>query len=233
MKNLVKWLKSFFFPPKQREVITPHHEVNITATAYHEAGHCIVAYIFFDRIKLNLLTINKEVANQKNKGSNGGLLWEWRNIPNGEDYEAGDYSILISLAGICSKTIFIKGNDFVKDNLGKFRGNHSLLNSEGAVDDYKFTEIYSQPISGYFDIKKYEVEWSAFRWVFEYLLVPEVWKATELLANALLEASTNTLNKQEIETLMEKSGFDEYLQNNKQQLLAKRYPLSQKTLRRV
>lgn len=201
------------------------------ATAYHEAGHCVVSAIFSDKLTLNTLSINKEYLRSIHPEYNGGLHIEWKELPDENDHESGDNLILIALAGICTKTIHKKGFEFVKHNISKFQNHPDLLESEGAVDDYKIAQMYSKPISVRLQIKHQIIEWSAFCWLFELFLNPEIWDKTKTIAEELVKHKNQTLESEEINDLVESIGLKSLLIKRKGEFLSKRYPMSKETLK--
>jgi hypothetical protein len=199
-------------------------------TAYHEAGHCIVAAMFLDLLNLKALTINITEIKKINPNWRGGLNFEAKSAPSPTDYNFGDKILLIALAGICSKTVYLKGASYVNDNLSNFKSDSKLLSAEGAIDDYEMAQLYINPISQAFRIRTSYVQWSAFRFVFEFLLIPEVWSAVVYIAEELIKHDNETLLKDEILELLTDIGFVEYFTNNKSAILNKRYPLRKETL---
>lgn len=202
-------------------------------TAYHEAGHCIVAAMFLDLLNLKALTINITEIRKINSAWRGGLNFEAKSAPSPTDYNFGDKILLIALAGICSKTIYLRGANYVKDNLSKFQSDSKLLEAEGAIDDYEMAKQYINPISQAFRIKTSYVQWSAFRFVFEFLLIPKVWDSVVSLAEELIKHDKETLLNAEILQLLTDGGFIEYYSNNKTSILNKRYPLRRETLIKI
>lgn len=201
------------------------------ATAYHEAGHCVVAALFADKLNLKTLSANKAYMKKIDPSYKGGLLLEWINIPSQTDYQSGDHLILISLAGICAKTIYCKGHSYTRKNLSLFKNNpKELMEIEGAFDDYEIAKTFSRPISQYLNVRKEIIEWSAFRWNFEFLMTSEVWNATIKIAEEIIKHPNQTLNDSEIIATIRKVKLDVYLDSNKDIFLSKRYPLTNKTL---
>lgn len=201
------------------------------ATAYHEAGHCVVAAVFSDKLFLKELSVNKEYMSKINTGYTGGLHLEWYNIPDQTDHESADHLILIALAGICAKTLYTKGTSFVNRNIDQFRNNSDLLVADGASDDYEIVESYSKPLAQILNTKKSTIEWSAFRWVFEFLLDSEIWTATKIIAEEIIKHPNQTLNGREIIVIIEKSGLRYILNDRSHNFLSKRYPLSIQNLK--
>lgn len=183
--------------------------------AYHEAAHCVVAAIFTENIRLNLLTINENIAKKFHADNKGGLSISFIEVPQREDYESGDNMILISLAGICGRTIFSKGKNYTMKNFELFKKNKDLLDTRGSNGDYEITQHFSKNIERIFRIKHEYIEWSAFRWLFEYFLIVEVWYATDYIAKELLKKKDQTLNVDEIRNLILRSGLHDYLLINR------------------
>lgn len=200
------------------------------ATAYHEAGHCVVAAIFADKINLKILSIDPELLKKYHPSYNGGLNIEFINIPNQTDNEPADHLILIALAGMCSKTIFTKGQKFVKDNFETFKNDATQLDSSGASDDYKIVKDYINHLAVRLQIRQDVIQRSAFRWLFNYLMTPEVLSATKLIAEELIRRPSQSLHNGEITDLIKSTGLAAYLTSEKNNLLSKRYPLTKQKL---
>ena len=203
---------------------------NKLSTAYHEAGHCVVAAIFSDKLKLKVLSVNREKLRSVNSSYNGVLNMEWFAIPDKSDYQSADHLILIALAGICSKTLYTKGSKYVSANMSRFPYRDGLLDSAGGVDDYEIVKDFSIPLSRILQIKRTTIEWSAFRWIFEYLMIDEVWQATRKIAEQLISHNDQHFSEKQIAEIVRSSGLESFLITNKQSLLKKRYPMSIQTL---
>jgi len=200
------------------------------AIAYHEAGHCVVAAIFTDKINLKMLSINKELMKKNHPSYNGGLDFEFINIPNPSENEPADHLILIALAGMCSKTIFNKGQKYVKKYFETFKNNSTQIDNSGANDDYKIVNDYINPLAVRLQIRKDIIQWSGFRWLFDYLMTPEVLIATKLIAEELIRRPSQSIYNGEITDLINSTGLAAYLLAKKNNIISRRYPLTREKL---
>lgn len=200
-------------------------KTQLLSRAYHEAAHCSVAAIFTNKLVLKTLTINKKLAKEVNPAYAGGLSMSFKIIPKDNNPEPGDNLILIACAGICGRTIHSKGFEYVRNNISIFHTNDKLMDTRGAEDDYGMMQKYSKPIGNIFSTSYSIIEWSAFRWTYEFLMDERIWEATKKIAEALIKKPDRTFNEVEILDIIEKSGLKNYLDNNKSVFLDKRYPL--------
>lgn len=198
----------------------------MVATAHHEAGHCIIAALFNDKLFLKCLTIDSSLLKKVNPNYTGGLNLEFYTTPQSHEVEPGDNLILIALGGLCAKTIFKRGKQYVKDNLHLFSGKPNLMEIEGATEDYDLVRKFSLPIANVLQTRQTTVEWSAVRWVFEFLMEDEVWEATKKVAQKLLKNTNKSLVSTEISEFLDEINFQQHLENTKSIHLSKRYPLA-------
>lgn len=138
--------------------------------------------------------------------------------------------MLIALAGICGRTIHSKGIKYVHGNLSNFSKDSDLMDSRGASDDYSLAQSHSKPIGKNLLTDYRIIEWSGFRWIFEYLMTTEVWEATKFIAEKLVTTKTQSLKGSEIEEVIVGSGLRDFLNQNRSTLLSKRYPLNKNSL---
>ncbi len=196
-------------------------------TAYHEAGHCIVAAIFDHKLYLKALTLDKAFLASHDKTWNGALLIEWYTQPQPHELEPGDHIILVALAGMCAQTLYSKGKNFVVKNRALFPKNPKLMDIDGGSVDYKIAQMYSVPIASNIQgVHNTHIEWSAIRWIYDYLMEPQVWRATKLVAEELLRSPNKSLDSTEIAVFLKEIGFNNYLTANKARLLGQRYPFT-------
>lgn len=211
-----------------------HHllRTNDLKIAYHEAGHCIVAAIFADKLYLKQITVNRRVLAQNDQFWNGALLIEWYETPQSHELEPGDHIICVALAGMCAQTLFSKGKKFVRSNRMLFPNKPSLMDTRGADIDYNIAKTYSVPIaSNIAGISSAVIEWSAIRWIYDYLLEDEVWRGTKLLAEQLLRKQNKSLNAEEISEFLDKIGFTDHLLSHRKRYIEARYPFTKIKLR--
>lgn len=198
--------------------------------AYHEAGHCIISMFFYDELNIREITINSVKAKEIDETYNGGFDFGWKIKPQATDYISGDKIVLILLGGMCSTTIYDKGNKYVKDNIKKFPYDKKFLYSKGADVDYDIAKSYIEPIASYFQVNRIKSQWNAFFYVFHYLLIPEVWEAVVSLAEGMQKKNNKSLNHDEIIEMLEDIGYLKFLEKNKINLLKLRYPLNRNKL---
>ncbi len=197
--------------------------------AYHEAGHGIVAELFNDLIELKLLTINEKAAKKYDDKSNGGLSMKLKYNPKNDDYENGDKISLVALAGICSRTLYLKGRNYVIENRFKFPNNPNLVDFDGSSEDLKIAEYNNKRTSLSLKIKTSYIMWSAMIVLFDFFFNPEIYTQIKLLAEKLLLTKGQTLEQKELEIFMQQSGIREKLKKYKKEFYETRYPLT-KTL---
>ena len=220
---IIRWIKFQYF------WIMGSDKIRI---AYHEAGHAVIAELFSEKLFMNFITINEEVSRQFHESHRGGLAIEFFTQPSSQDYEVADNIILIALAGMCAQTIYKKGKDFVKDNLGNFHNNMNLLVYDGCGGDKaewdkqakELSEVYTQVAAG-------RILLTAVRFVFEYFLNENVWKAIDSLAKDLIASPNEYLTDKEIKDSFTKIEFDKVLAEHRDAFLQKRYPLRFETFK--
>jgi hypothetical protein len=205
-------------------------KTNKLRTAYHEAGHFIVASIFQKTFKLNKISINKKLLRLDNLEFNGGLNLEFIEQPNQTDFEKGDQLILVNLAGICAQTIHTKGQKYVRKNIHNFKNNTDLLNLTGSKEDYNLAQKYSKPIGQYLNVNYTYVEWSAFLWLFKLFLNPIIWNCIKKTAEMLITVKDYTLDSNQISHLLQEIDLNPSIDKIKTDFINKRYPLSKNKL---
>ncbi len=198
--------------------------------AYHEAGHSILAFLFDDIFEYNILTINKKEAAKYNEKFKGGLNFNWIFVPKPDDYNASDKLALISLGGICSRTIFSKGQKFVIENKTNFSKNSKLLDRTGASDDYDVAINCCDHSCFYLQVRRDIVLWSAFNKIFDFFLLPEIWNLIVKIAEHLIKTPKQTLYQSEIYEFIEMSGIKNTLNTYKENFILSRYPLERNKL---
>lgn len=201
-------------------------------TAYHEAGHGIVAALFAHELALVQITANKKALNRAGKRFNGALQVEFHVLPQPSDFEAGDHLTLIALAGTCSRTLYTRGQAAVHDGINNmtYYVNRDAMDITGAHEDWAIASSQSTRTQRYVNAPKDVILNSGVRWVFNYLMQPRVWDATERLAEEIIRRPGLTLGSEQISRFLKKIGFAGYLAHHSQGLLSMRYPLSTKTL---
>lgn len=198
--------------------------------AYHEAGHYVLALLFYDILELEELTINKEKVKAINKGWAGALHLIWHKKPANNDINAGDHMILIALAGICARTIFIQGREYVIKNYSKFKNNPKLMDTTGAGDDYEIVQKFTKPISLTIGTLHQQIEWSGFFFVYMYFLDKYVLAFVQKIAEELIRSADRTLTNTELIKLAQEIGFIAWIDQNRSKILQPRYPLDKKKL---
>ena len=204
----------------------------VLRTAYHEAGHGIVAALFSDELELVKLTVNKKALKRENRAYNGVLKVSFFTIPLDNDFVPGDHLTLIALAGTCSRTLFTKGRQQVYDGIetGTYYVNRNAMDITGAHEDWSIAGLQSSRTRQYINVPKDIIIGSGLRWVFNYLMQPEVWKATERLAEELIRRPGLTLDSKQLSRFLQEIGFFRYLSQHGIGLLALRYPLTANSL---
>lgn len=202
-------------------------------TAYHEADHCVIAALFQDKLILKCLTINESEVKKINSNWRGGLNFELNNKLSSTDYELQDKLVLIALAGVCAKTIYIEGNAFVNKNLHNFKYNTKLLSLKGATDDYNLATPLITQISQAYQIEHTYVTWSAFRFVFELFLTSVVWQSIKCIAEELIKHKNKTLLATEINQILNDCGLINFIKISQSKIMMNRYPLCKDSLIRI
>ncbi|WP_345237602.1 hypothetical protein [Hymenobacter saemangeumensis] len=208
------------------------YKPEVLSTAYHEAGHGIVAALFAQELELVKLTVNRKALKRENRAYNGALHVSFFTKPLDTDFEAGDHLTLIALAGTCSRTLYTRGQEAVYDGITNmtFYVNRDAMDRTGAHEDWSIASLQSTRTQGYINAPKDVILNSGVRWVFNYLMQPDVWRATERLAEEIIRRPGLTLSNNQISRFLNKIGFTSYLAQHSKGLLSMRYPLSVNSL---
>ncbi len=193
--------------------------------AFHESGHCLIAMLFDDELDIKSVTIDKESLKTIDPSNNGGLVFRWKKEPLNTDYNAVDKIALISLAGICTTTIYIRGQKYIEDNLHKFPYDNSHLSAFGADVDYKIAKDNIAQLAKCFSLEPLKIQWNMFFFLFRFLKKNEVWNCIIQLSKKLIEKENKTLDYSEIVQIFDDCQYSKYIEVNKAKLLSTRYPL--------
>jgi hypothetical protein len=193
--------------------------------AYHESGHCLIAMLFDDELDIKRVTLDKESLKKIDPSYNGGLEFGWKRKPLATDFNAADKLALISLAGICTATIYIKGQKYIEDNLYKFPSDSSHLSTIDADVDYETAKGIIAQLAECFSLEPLKIQWNMFFFLFRFLKKNEVWNCITQLSNKLLEKENKTLYYSEIVQIFDDCHYSKYIEENKTNLLSTRYPL--------
>lgn len=200
-------------------------------TAYHEAGHAVVAALFTDRLTLKCLTIDKALAKSINPEYQGGLFIEWHTEPQKHEFDKLDGMVLIAAAGMCAKTIFVDGKEKARTLIKHYIENPTKnMQTDGAVDDYEIAKDFMAPTIFHFRIKQSHIFATALKFTFEYLLKDEVWMSVESIAEELFKHEKQTFTLDEILAQIKASGLENFLITNKPFILSQRHPLTKSRL---
>lgn len=205
----------------------------LIATAFHEAGHCIIAALFEDKLFLKQISINKDFMRSIKAKTVGGLLIEFHEDLDPNDFASIDHLILISLAGICAKTIHVKGKKFVLKNRDNFSSYPKQMILEGATDDYEIATTMSKRISYKYKIQSSYIQWSAFKWLYDFFLLDSIWQATTIVANEVMRHPDKSLNHEELEQLFKQKGVLDLIKYSKDEHLKLRYPITRESLVKI
>lgn len=178
------------------------------ATAYHEAGHYIISVLFKDKLYLNRLSANKNTDIELANGNYGSLHLEYYVVPKNNDLESADNLILISVGGICSRTIFTKGKEYVKKFLDDFSYDYSKIDVTGASVDLYWAKKYSKIIRSNLTIDYNRVLWSGIKWTLEFMLLDDIFNAINNIVKEILDTPEKTLNEEELVKLYNKLNLE-------------------------
>jgi hypothetical protein len=199
-------------------------------TAIHEAGHAIIAILHNDTFIVNLITCNNELARQQDPLSNGGNLIRF--IPelvedNSITVEQGEKFVQVWLAGMCAATINVRGEEFCLDNINLFQNDPSLINSIGSdVDNNEAKRIIAR-FAGNINVNRVTVWWSAFRFTLLVLCDPRVWNCLQSFARELHNHPNQTLNREEILSILTNNGFiPDIIPQIRAEYFPRRYPIT-------
>ncbi len=195
----------------------------LVRTAYHEIGHLILAYLFQNDCEIHKVSINKRKMKKINPNYNAGcqILIKW-------EYTADilDKEIVIAYGGMCIQSIYKSNSaDFnelipsIVTNPNKFRKDEGCDKDKEIIKKYIQNLLYS---TGYTSSQYREY---LLQFILDFMTTPECWKAIKCLTEKLLNKWNLELSFKEIQKLLKKCGFEDYLNSNMDIILKKRYPI--------
>lgn len=198
------------------------------SSAHHEAGHCVMAFLFNDCYTSETITINPLSAQSVNNNFLGAIRIISKH--KASTYSTLHHEILILSAGVCSQVLYNEGLEYVNKNFIKLPINLELLFNEGGRDDREKIKVNLKYLSNKFNISE-EIIWgNAVLWTFKFFKKEIVWKTIQYISEKLIERKDLTLHKNEIENIIEKSGLKKYLEKNRIPIIKEIYPLSKESL---
>jgi hypothetical protein len=196
-------------------------------TTYHELGHLYVALLFDNFIPVTQLVIGKKGIEAKtgNKDWNGGVAYNI-NKSNFNDVNFVDQFIAVALAGMCSQNLFFTSREEFKIKIPLFVLNpDKYMNNEGGIPDWVLAKSNLISNSGKLGIPITKYREEIMMYIFSYLSNDEVWYSIDLFANILLKRRKMALNRIEINSIINKINYDDFLNRNRINIINERYPL--------
>lgn len=209
-------------------LITKKASEQLISSAHHEAGHCVMAFLFNDCYTSETITINPIFAQSVNNNFSGAFKIISKHIAS--THNTLHHEVLILSAGVCSQILYNEGLEYVNRNFIKLPINLELLFNEGGRDDREKIKLNLKYLSDEFNISE-EIIWgNAVLWTFKFFKKEIVWKTIQYISEKLIEKKGLTLNKNEIENIIKKSGLKKYLEKNRIPIREEIYPLSKESL---
>jgi hypothetical protein len=196
--------------------------------AHHEAGHAIMAYLVPESCVIKEITINSKKAKDIHQDNRGHLHvgFPITLFPN---IEYNDMFVAVGFAGMCAQNLFVTSESLFTERIPLWVSspdNH--MDTEGTGEDMDLIKLKIHPVLNYLDkdYSEYRIEIMTF--VFNYLSHPRVWPELKLLAQKLLLSNKLTLTSVDIQTHFEKTGFSNFIKENRDTIRSNRYPLPKK-----
>lgn len=196
-------------------------------TTYHELGHLYVALLFDNFIPVTQLVIGKKGIKAKTGYNhlNGGVAYNI-DMRNFNDINFVDQFIGVAMAGMCSQNLFFIRREEFKIKIPLFvLKPDKYMNNEGGIDDWNLARDILINNSGKLGIPSSKYREEIMMYIFSYLSNDEVWNSIDLFANILLKRRKMTLNRIEINSIITKINYDDFLNRNRINIINKRYPL--------
>lgn len=194
-------------------------------TAHHEAGHYLVTLLFRRRLLNTGMTMNRRELSAIDTSLAGAVIGQWIDVPEPDDYEAADIMCLVAVGGMCAQTLASRGFRYVDQKWSRLHLTQGSLDVRGASGDYPMLQTYARPLATVYRTRQVVVEWSAFRWVFRYLMHETVWQCANQLAWGIVQSRNRRLEPSDVEELLRPFGGYDALDQAASSLLSQRYPL--------
>lgn len=196
-------------------------------TTYHELGHLYVALLFDNFIPVTQLVIGKKGIKAKtgNNHLNGGVAYNI-DMHNFNDINFVDQFIGVSLAGMCSQNLFFINREEFKIKIPLFvLQPDRYMNNEGGIADWELAKNNLTSNSIKLGMPSTQYREDIMEYIFSYLSRDEVWDSIDLFANILLRKRKMTLNRIEINSIINKINYNDFLNRNRINIINSRYPL--------
>lgn len=196
-------------------------------TTYHELGHLYVALLFDHFIPVTQLVIGKKGIKVKtgNNHLNGGVAYNI-DMRNFNDINFVDQFIGVSLAGMCSQNLFFINREEFKIKIPLFvLQPDRYMNNEGGIADWELAKNNLTSNSIKLGIPNTQYREDIMEYIFSYLSRDEVWDSIDLFTNILLRKRKMTLNRIEINSIINKINYNDFLNRNRINIINSRYPL--------
>lgn len=189
--------------------------IDIKRVCIHECCHAIVARLFRQRITIEELVVNSDLAK---KGQDHGTL----NVKGPRLNDEQDYTSLAItlLAGVVGENMYLLGIDAIKERKEEIIADNKIMDWLFAGGDISLFLNNAFVFRLDYQIDEFKLKEFCLRFLIDFLGNKEVWFMVEKLCDELLNKDDDLkLSEEELESVFSQIGLDALLDNKKKAYL--------------
>lgn len=137
-----------------------------------------------------------------------------------------DHLSLISISSICASSVYCHGLSKISSEIVDLPYNDSLLNLNGAEEDYMAFKRLCSPVSRFFLLQAKKTQWSAILAAFRFFLMDGIWDVVAFVARAIHQADADVCACAQLLEQLKKEDWYEGFSLSLKNFHSSRYPLS-------